>query len=114
MQVEVTIVDGPLPAVRPTCHQHGAGAVLCFEGVVRPLEGDRPIEALEYEVYEPMAPNTLRRLGEEVARAHGLIGVSIEHSRGRVEAGQCSFRVQVSSAHRQEALSAVADFIDRA
>jgi molybdopterin synthase catalytic subunit len=30
-----------------------------------------------------------------------------------VEGGQCSFRLQVASAHRAEALAAMTEFIDR-
>jgi molybdopterin synthase catalytic subunit len=111
--VAVHIHDGPLPATPPPCPREGAGAVLCFEGRVRPLEAGQPIAALEYEVYEPMAQQLLCRTGEELLRSHGLFGISIEHSRGRVEVGQCSFRLQVAAPHRQEALDAVAFFIDR-
>ncbi len=107
------MTDGPLPADRPHCPQQGAGAVLCFEGLVRPLEVGRPIEALEYEAYQPMAGDMLKSLAGELAQRHGLVGMYIEHSRGRVGVGKCSFRLQVAAAHRQEALSAMAEFIDR-
>jgi molybdopterin synthase catalytic subunit len=37
----------------------------------------------------------------------------VEHSRGRVAAGECSFRLRVAASHRPEALRAVEEFIDR-
>jgi molybdopterin synthase catalytic subunit len=113
VSVHIEILDGPLPPQGPPRDVANAGAVLCFEGVVRPLEAGRAIAALDYEAYEPMAANLLRRLGEEVSRAHGLIDLCVEHSRGRVPAGECSFRLRVASPHRPEALRAVEEFVDR-
>jgi molybdopterin synthase catalytic subunit len=111
--VTVEILDGPLPPQGPPHGVANAGAALCFEGIVRPLEAGRAILALDYEAYEPMAPNLLRRLGEEISRTHGLLEVCVEHSRGRVRAGECSFRLRVASSHRPEALRAVEEFVDR-
>jgi molybdopterin synthase catalytic subunit len=113
ISVAVQIHNGPLPDAPPPCPREGAGAVLCFEGRVRPTEDEQSIAALEYEVYEPMAQQMLCGLAEELLRSHGLCGISVEHSRGRVEVGQCSFRLQVAAPHRQEAIEAVALFIDR-
>ena len=111
--VEVHILDGPLGPQAPPREIPGAGAALCFEGIVRPLEAGTAIVALDYEAYEPMAGNLLRRLGEDVSRRHGLLDLSVEHSRGRVRAGECSFRLRVASPHRPEALRAVEEFVDR-
>ena len=111
--VEVSITDGPLGPAPRRQTPDGAGAVLVFEGVVRPLENGRRIAALDYEAYQPMARNLLRRLGEEVAARHGLAEVVVEHSTGRVASGECSFRLRVASPHRPEALRAVEEFVDR-
>lgn len=111
--VRVSIVDGPLPTARPARPVDQAGAVLCFEGVVRAVENGRTILALEYEAYEPMAGGELRRLAEDVVRRHGLLDLGVEHSRGRVGAGECSFRLRIGACHRPEALRATEEFIDR-
>jgi len=117
MSVDVQLVDGPIARSRIpegwSSLPDGSGAILCFEGVVRPTEGDRPIVALEYQVYEPMAGNLLRCIGEEIVARHGLLALRAEHSRGRVGVGACSFRLWVASRHREEALAAMAEFIDR-
>ena len=99
-------------AVRIDLDQH-AGALVVFEGIVLPREDGRPITALDYEAYQPMAATQLRRLGEEMVRRHGLLGLSVEHSRGRIRVGECSFRLRIASRHRPEALRATEQFIDR-
>ncbi len=111
--VVVRVQDGPLPAEAVPFFQEGAGAVIVFAGLVRPLEDGRTIVALDYEVYEPMALRVLEALAGEMLQTHGLLGIVVEHSRGRVEVGECSFRLQIAAPHRQEALAAMAEFIDR-
>ncbi len=113
MSVTVTILDGPLPALAPFPIMDGQGAALVFEGIVRGKEAGRTISALEYETYEPMAQRMLARIGEEIAAHHGLLSLAVEHSRGVVPVGACSFRLVIRSKHRKEALAAMDEFIDR-
>lgn len=114
MSVEVTIIDGPLPAAPSAAAVvDGAGAVVVFEGIVRAREGDGVIEALEYQAYEPMAQRQMGELAGELVARHGLLRVRVEHSRGRVGVGECSFRLVIESPHRAEALAAMGEFIDR-
>jgi molybdopterin synthase catalytic subunit len=113
MSVEVQLIDGPLAAQAAAWRPAGAGAVLCFEGIVRPAEADRAIVALDYQVYEPMASKLLGRIGEELVGRHGLLALRVEHSRGRIAVGECSLRLQIASRHREEGLAAMAEFIDR-
>ena len=110
--VEIDVMDGPLPAAPAPPHVENAGALVCFEGIVRPLEEGRRIAALDYEAYQPMAGAQLRRLAERVLHRHGLLAIRVEHSRGRVPAGACSFRLRIASRHRAEALRAAEEFID--
>lgn len=112
MSIEIAITDGALGpgSVTDPC---GAGAVAMFEGVVREREGDTVISALDYRTYDPMAERMLRRLAEDVARRFGLVHVRVEHSRGRVAVGLCSFRLVIAAEHRKEALAAMDEFIDR-
>ncbi|MGQ9915505.1 MAG: molybdopterin synthase catalytic subunit [Thermogutta sp.] len=110
--VRAEIVDGPLPEAEPWMVP-GAGAILTFEGRVRPEENGRPISALEYESYDPMARAELLRLAREAARRFALLGVEVVHSRGRVPVRCCSFRLRVAAVHRKEALAAVDWYVDR-
>jgi molybdopterin synthase catalytic subunit len=108
----VHIHDGPLPDEPIALHQHGAGAVIEFEGIVRPSEDGRDLDGLNYQTYDPMAENSLRTLSEQACERFGLIGLSVEHSRGHVPVGRRSFRLRIASAHRKEALAATDWFID--
>ncbi len=113
MTIDVDILDGALPDDAAAWRVPGAGAVVSFEGVVRPEEGGRPIDGLTYDAYEPMAQRQLQRLGEEAAQRWGLLALRVRHSRGVVPAGTCSFRLQIASPHRKEALAAMDWFIDQ-
>jgi molybdopterin synthase catalytic subunit len=114
MGVTVHIVQGPLsPQPAPWAPPRGYGALVTFEGVARPEENGNAIVALEYEAYEPMASKMIQRIGQELESVHGLLGMCVEHSTGRVDVGDCSFRLRIASAHRKEALAATDAFIDR-
>jgi molybdopterin synthase catalytic subunit len=119
MSVGVRLNDGALPAASGEPVPAGSGAVLRFEGLVRPLEpagaaqGFRELEALEYQTYDPMTERSLHELAVQTRDRHGLHAIAVEHSRGRVPVGACSFRLTVCSAHRAEALAGMGEFIDR-
>ena len=112
MSITISITDGPLGAA-PDWAPNGAGAILSFEGIVREREGDGTIEALDYTAYEPMARTQLQRLGAELLDRHGLTALLMQHSRGRIAVGECSFRLLIAAPHRKEALAAMDEFIDR-
>jgi len=113
MAVLASIHAGPLRDPPRPFSASGAGAVVSFEGIVRPTENGRTIRGLEYEVYEPMAHDLLATIGEELVRRYDLVGLCVEHSKGLVRVGDCSFRLQVAGRHRQESLAAMSEFIDR-
>lgn len=112
MAIEVTMCDGPLAKLGDFAAP-GCGAVVCFEGVVRPDEGGRLLDALEYQAYEPMTSQQLHELGKAVCDECGVRFVAVEHSVGAVPVGAVSFRLRVGSEHRKEALRAIDLFVDR-
>ncbi|MEI7657827.1 MAG: molybdenum cofactor biosynthesis protein MoaE [Phycisphaerae bacterium] len=107
----VHVMEGPLAPWEPMAFPE-AGAVVAFDGVVRPLEDGRVLEALAYEAYRPMADRQLEHLAAEAVTRQGLIACLVWHSVGRVAVGETSFRLVVASAHRREALAAMDWFID--
>ena len=119
MSVLVRISDGALSSqslphvLSPAPATEQVGATLVFEGIVRANEQGRVIRALSYEAYEPMATNSLTELARDILSKHGLIAITVEHSRGEVAVGERSFRLIIDSAHRKEALAAMDEFIDR-
>jgi molybdopterin synthase catalytic subunit len=117
MSVEVQIVDGPVP---PTVAPHGrcseshtTGATLTFEGLVRADESGRTISALDYQTYDPMAQQQLELLASDILARHGLLAISLTHSRGRVPVGACSLRITIHARHRKESLKGMDELIDR-
>ena len=115
-QVTVSLRSSPLspPSQQPSQRSSlGGGARLVFEGVVRGQEAGRELRALAYQAYEPMTTRELRRLAEEVATAHGVLGVHVEHSVGTVPVGGVSFRLVILGKHRAEAIAACDAFIAR-
>lgn len=127
------IVNGPITSAleattlqqvrRALVAMHASGAVgasLRFEGIVRraeknPAHPDQlgTLAAIEYQTYDPMAQRELAGLARDVGGRHGLEAIVVLHSQGRVAPGECSFVLEVRSAHRAEALAAMTEFIDR-
>ena len=88
------------------------GAVVVFEGIVRNESGGRRTLYLEYEAYEVMA---LRQMGEIAAAMRsqfGIDGVAMVHRLGRLEIGETSVMIGVTSAHRRAAFEACRHGID--
>ncbi len=113
MPISIQITDGPLGARTPEQHLPGCGAAVVFEGIVRPTEHGVTIDGLHYETYEPMAQRQMHTIAADLVQRLGLLRISVEHSRGFVPVGGCSFRLVIVSAHRREALDAMDEFIDR-
>lgn len=112
MNVTVQITNGALSSPPRAFEAAACGAVVCFEGIVRPSEDGRMITGLEYTMYDPMAEKQLRRLAEEAINRFGLLAAGVEHSRGFVPVSAISFRLQIASSHRKEAIAAMGWYID--
>jgi molybdopterin synthase catalytic subunit len=89
-----------------------AGAVATFLGTVRNRSRERTVLYLEYEAYEGMAEDVMAQLAAELADRHELSAVAIHHRVGRVEIGEPSVVIAVSSPHRAAALAACKEAID--
>ena len=90
-----------------------AGAVALFLGTVRDHEGDRRVESLEYEAYEPLAAERLRALAEEVAERWPEARVAVVHRLGPLALGEVSVGVAVATPHRAEAFDACRHLMER-
>ncbi len=89
-----------------------AGAIATFTGTVRNRSRDRDVQYLEYEAYEGMAEETMAELAAELSARHELCAIAIHHRVGRVEIGEPSVVIAVSSPHRAAALAACREAID--
>jgi molybdopterin synthase catalytic subunit len=81
----------------------GAGAIVTFTGIVRDNNRGETVAHLEYEAYEGMAEREFRRIGEEIADRWPGTRVAIVHRTGRLEIGEASVVISVSSARRAAA-----------
>ena len=89
------------------------GAVAVFEGVVRNNSRGRQTLYLEYEAYEPMAIRKMEEIGAEVRRKFEINHIGMMHRLGRLEIGETSVAIIVTSAHRGPAFGACQFAIDR-
>jgi molybdopterin synthase catalytic subunit len=88
------------------------GAVVSFEGIVRNHSRGRRTQYLEYDAYEGMA---IKQMDELVATATSKFAIDdarIVHRLGRMEIGDTSVLIVVSSAHRAPAFDACRYLID--
>jgi MoaE-MoaD fusion protein len=90
-----------------------AGGIATFTGTVRRQSRGREVLHLEYEAYAEMAEDVITQLAAELDGAHDLCGIAIHHRVGRVEIGEPSVVIAVSAPHRQDALAACREAIDR-
>ena len=104
-------IDGD--AVRAAVVGPSCGAVVVFHGTVRNRTGERVVEHLEYEAYEPMAIKQMAVLAEEMIAKHGIAALACTHRIGPVPIGEDAMVVAVASPHRAAALAATGDFITR-
>jgi len=89
-----------------------AGAIASFLGTVRNRSRGRNVLYLEYEAYEGMAEEMMAGLARELSARHELLDVAIHHRVGRVEIGEPSVAIAISSPHRAAALAACEEAID--
>ena len=89
------------------------GALAVFEGIVRDHSQGRRTLYLEYEAYEPMAVRKMEEIGGEAKRQFDIDGIGMIHRLGRLEIGETSVAILVSSAHRRAAFQACQYAIDR-
>ena len=90
-----------------------AGAVATFIGTTRVHSRGRTVTHLAYEAYEGMAEQVMAEIAEELKTRYDLCDIAIHHRIGRVSIGERSVVIAVSAPHRQDALAACKDAIDR-
>lgn len=112
-------IDNPRPVVREAIDVSALagpapedGALCVFTGVVRNHNQGRAVRFLEYEGYEEMVRAVFDEIAAEARKTFGVTRVVIVHRLGRMEIGDTSVAVAVSSPHRREAFEACRFAID--
>jgi molybdopterin synthase catalytic subunit len=111
----IEITTNPLDARRleAAVAHGGAGAICTFTGIVRDNSRGEAVTHLEYEAYEGMAEEQMRAISAEIADRWPDARVAMAHRVGRLEIGEPSVVVSVSSPHRADAIAACKWGIDR-
>jgi MoaE-MoaD fusion protein len=111
---ELTREPIPIAEMRARLLRGEDGAVCIFDGVARNNTKGRRTLYLEYEGYEDMAVKTMWQLVEEAhERWPAIDRVGIMHRLGRIDIGESSVVIVVTSPHRRAAFEACQFAIDR-
>ncbi len=110
----IRIVEGPIDrnAVIEEASSSKAGAIVTFDGVVRDHARGKKVTHLYYEAYSEMAEKEMARIREETIKRWSLEGMAMVHRTGRLEIGDSSVFIAISSSHRTEAFEACRFAID--
>src|SRR5580704_15259577 len=77
-----------------------AGACATFEGWVRERNGGRPVKALDYEAYPPLAEKEGERILAEARGKFPILGAACVHRIGALALGDLAVWVGVTAEHR--------------
>jgi molybdopterin synthase catalytic subunit len=89
------------------------GAVVLMSGMVRNSTDGKPVVALEYQAYEPMAIRVFQQIAAEIHQTWSeATHVVIHHRIGKLQIGEISVLVAVGCPHRTEAFEACKYAID--
>jgi molybdopterin synthase catalytic subunit len=96
-------------------HTPAAGAIDMFLGTARTEQSadGRPLIALMYEAYLPMAEKVCHAIIDEARARWPVLRCAMVHRVGRVELGEVSVLVAVACPHRAEAFDACRFIIDQ-
>ena len=101
-----------ITAIRKSLDHPEDGAALIFDGVVRNNTRGRRTLFLDYEAYESMALNEMEKLAQASLERFKVRNVCLVHRLGRLEIGETSVMIGVTSAHRAAAFEACRWLID--
>lgn len=110
--IELTTKPIDFHAVTESVRHNSAGTVVSFLGTVREFTQGVQTEFLEYEAFAEMALASMQQLEQEVRDRFVVVNVAIVHRTGRMELGDVSVAIAVSSPHRAQAFEAARWLID--
>jgi molybdopterin synthase catalytic subunit len=99
-------------ALRAALDDPAAGAVVCFDGVVRNHHEGRAVLRLAYQAYGELALREGQRIVEETRARYAVTQIACVHRVGELEIGDIAVWVGVSAPHRAAAFAATRHVID--
>jgi molybdopterin synthase catalytic subunit len=85
--------------------------VCVFVGMVRDVDQERGVSALDYSAH-PSAAQRLREVCDEVAARHEVVALASVHRVGHLVVGDLAVVLAASARHRGTAFEAARDLID--
>ena len=114
MNIDIKISSEPLNiqacidwVMTPQC-----GGIDVFIGTVREVTNGKTVVRLEFEAYEKMAMNEMKKIAEEVLQNWPVHKIVIHHRTGILHIGEIPVVIAVSAAHRDAAFEACRYTID--
>ena len=83
-----------------------AGACVTFEGRVRDRNEGRPVRALDYEAFAPLAQKEGEKIVREARDKFQVVGAACVHRTGSLSLGDVAVWVGVTAVHRAAAFDA--------
>lgn len=110
----IRVTDAPLAVADAIAavESPAAGAIDVFLGNVRNTNLGRGVSHLVYDAYPGMAEKVMAQIADEAKARFGLEACAVLHRTGRLEIGETSLLVAVSSGHRREAFDACHWMVD--
>lgn len=114
MTLKSWITDAPIDpeSVLDLVRDRSAGGTVLFLGTVRNRSEGGVVTGLEYDVYKQMAERKMIQIEGRVKEKWPVKKIVMVHRYGRLEVGDISVAVAVSSEHRAEAFEACRYAID--
>ncbi|NES81043.1 MAG: molybdenum cofactor biosynthesis protein MoaE [Moorea sp. SIO2B7] len=109
----ITIAPLSLSEIYTLADDQANGAVVMMSGTVRNQTEGKPVVALEYQAYEPMALKVFSSIAAQIRASWSDVNrVVIHHRIGRLSIGEVSVLVAIGCPHRSEAFAACKYAID--
>ena len=90
-----------------------SGGIDVFIGTVRNSTKGKPVIQLEFEAYESMAINEMRKIADDILTRWPVHKIAIHHRTGILQIGEIPVIIAVSAAHRNAAFDACRYAIDK-
>ena len=104
--ITALVVDEPisLDRMRDLITDPAHGAQVFFHGVVRDFNDGKPVLAVSYDIFKPLAENVFSEICTEAISKWGKsLRIAVFHRSGRIAVGELSVAIAVGSPHRDEA-----------
>ncbi|MBE9233927.1 molybdenum cofactor biosynthesis protein MoaE [Cuspidothrix issatschenkoi LEGE 03284] len=109
----ITLAPLSVAEIYSQADNYANGAVVLMSGMVRNQTDGKPVIALEYQAYEPMALQVFYQIADSIRHQWSNVNrVVIYHRIGRLSVGEISVLVAVGCPHRGEAFAACQYAID--